>query len=199
MNNLLVCTLSMVAIMGGKESKDPNTMAVEPPAVILSIEKTPKLSAKLKAQKTIDGQLRLIYERFEPMLDRSDSLTGTDTNQSGIRDDIEAFIDALEVSESVRNALKQNARFTQENLYHDFSQKTDENIRKALDISYKFDKVLACEEFVGIDIDDIINTSNTITALTYNTKARTMAYLAYNHLLDGSVSTLLAAEEQYCE
>ena len=199
MNNWLVCTLSIMAIMGGKESKDPNAMAVEPPTVISSIEKTPELSAKLKAQKTIDGQLRLLYERFEPMLDRSDSLTGTDTNQSGIRDDIEAFIDALEVTEPVRKALKQNARFTQENLYHDFTQKTDENITKALDISYKFDKVLACEEFVGIDIDDIINTSNTITALTYNTKARTMAYLAYNHLLDGSVSTLLKAEAQYCE
>jgi len=174
-------------------------MAVEPPTVISSIEKTPELSAKLKAQKTIDDQLRLLYERFEPMIDRSDSLTGTDTNQSGIRDDIEAFIDVLEVTEPVRKALKQNARYAQENLYHDFSQKTDENIRKALDISHKHNKVLACKEFVGIDIDDNINTGKTIRALTCNTKARTMAYLAYNHLLDGSVSTSLKAEAQYCE
>ncbi len=43
------------------------------------------------------------------MLDRSDSLTGTDENNDGIRDDIEAFIDALEVTEPVRKALKQNA------------------------------------------------------------------------------------------
>ncbi|MFA0674121.1 chromosome partitioning protein ParA, partial [Vibrio sp. 10N.222.51.A6] len=117
----------------------------------------------------------------------------------GIRDDIEAFIDALEVTEPVRKALKQNARYTQENLYHDFSQKTHANIKKSLEISYKYDEVLACEEFVGIDIDDGINTSNTITSLTYNTKARTMAYLAYNHLQDGSVSTSLKAEEKYCE
>ncbi len=53
---------------------------------------------ELKAQRTIDDQLRLLYERFEPC-DRSDSLTGTDANNDGIRDDIEAFIDALEVTD----------------------------------------------------------------------------------------------------
>ncbi|MGF1837872.1 chromosome partitioning protein ParA [Vibrio atlanticus] len=199
MKNGLVCTLAVVLIAGCKESNEPNVTVVEQPSVISHIEKTPELIAELKAQPTIDDQLRLLYERFEPMLDRSDSLTGTDANNDGIRDDIEAFIDALEVTEPVRKALKQNARYTQENLYHDFSQKTHANIKKALEISYKYDEVLACEEFVGIDIDDGINTSNTITSLTYNTKARTMAYLAYNHLQDGSVSTSLKAEEKYCE
>ncbi|CAH6949581.1 Chromosome partitioning protein ParA [Vibrio chagasii] len=199
MKNGLVCTLAVMLIVGCKESNEPNAAVVEQPSVISHIEKTPELVAELKAQETIDDQLRLLYERFEPMLDRSDSLTGTDANNDGIRDDIEAFIDALEVPEPVRKALKQNAHYTQENLYHDFSQNTDANIKKALDISSQYDKVLACEEFVGIDIDDGINTSNTITSLTYNTKARTMAYLAYNHLQDGSVSTLLPAEAKYCE
>ncbi|CAH7095481.1 Chromosome partitioning protein ParA [Vibrio chagasii] len=199
MKNGLVCTLAVMLIVGCKESNEPNVTVVEQPSVISHIEKTPELIAELKALPTIDDQLRLLYERFEPMLDRSDSLTGTDANNDGIRDDIEAFIDALEVPEPVRKALKQNAHYTQENLYHDFSQKTDANIKKALDISSQYDKVLACEEFVGIDIDDGINTSNTITSLTYNTKARTMAYLAYNHLQDGSVSTLLPAEAKYCE
>ncbi|WP_135442831.1 chromosome partitioning protein ParA [Vibrio tasmaniensis] len=199
MKNGLVCTLAVMLIAGCKESNEPNVTVVEQPSVISHIEKTPELIAELKAQPTIDDQLRLLYERFESMLDRSDSLTGTDANNDGIRDDIEAFIDALEVTEPVRKALKQNARYTQENLYHDFSQKTHANIKKALEISYKYDEVLACEEFVGIDIDDGINTSNTITSLTYNTKARTMAYLAYNHLQDGSVSTSLKAEEKYCE
>ncbi|CAH6984693.1 Chromosome partitioning protein ParA [Vibrio chagasii] len=199
MKNGLVCTLAVMLIAGCKESNEPNATAVEQPSVISHIEKTPELIAELKAQPTIDDQLRLLYERFESMLDRSDSLTGVDENKDGIRDDIEAFIDALEVTEPVRKALKQNAHYTQENLYHDFSQKTDANIKKALYISDKYDKVIACKEFVGIDVDDRINTSNTITALTYNTKARTMAYLAYNHLQDGSVSTSLKAEAKYCE
>ncbi|MCG9562928.1 chromosome partitioning protein ParA [Vibrio chagasii] len=199
MKNGLVCTLAVMLIAGCKESNEPNVTVVEQPSVISHIEKTPELIAELKAQPTIDDQLRLLYERFESMLDRSDSLTGVDENKDGIRDDIEAFIDALEVTEPVRKALKQNAHYTQENLYHDFSQKTDANIKKALYISDKYDKVIACKEFVGIDVDDRINTSNTITALTYNTKARTMAYLAYNHLQDGSVSTSLKAEAKYCE
>ncbi|CAH6783631.1 Chromosome partitioning protein ParA [Vibrio chagasii] len=199
MKNGLVCTLAVMLIVGCKESNEPNAAVVEQPSVISHIEKTPELVAELKAQPTIDDQLRLLYERFEPMLDRSDSLTGVDENKDGIRDDIEAFIDALEVTEPVRKALKQNAHYTQENLYHDFSQKTDANIKKALYISDKYDKVIACKEFVGIDVDDRINTSNTITALTYNTKARTMAYLAYNHLQDGSVSSSLKAEAKYCK
>ncbi|CAH7472734.1 Chromosome partitioning protein ParA [Vibrio chagasii] len=199
MKNWLVGTLSVILIVACKESNESTENNVGQPIVISNIEKTPELIAELKAQDTIDGQLRLLYDRFELLLDRSDSLTGTDENNDGIRDDIEAFIDALEVPEPVRKALKQNAHYTQENLYHDFSQKTDANIKKALDISSQYDKVLACEEFVGIDIDDGINTSNTITSLTYNTKARTMAYLAYNHLQDGSVSTLLPAEAKYCE
>lgn len=196
MKNWLVCTLSVILTVGCNES---NESTAEQLIVISNIEKTPELVAELKAQETIDGQLRLLYDRFEPLLDRSESLTGTDANKDGIRDDIEAFIDALEVTEPVRKALKQEARQAQESLYHDWSEKTDANIRRALRIADKYNKVLACKEFVGIGIDDSISTANTIDALTYNTKARTMTYLTYNHLLDGSVSTLLQAEAQYCE
>lgn len=196
MKNWLVCTLSMIVIVGCNES---NESSDEHLVVISNIEKAPELVAELKAQETIDDQLRLLYDRFEPLLDRSESLTGTDVNNDGIRDDIEAFIDALEVTEPVRKALKQNARHAQESLYYDFSQKTDSNIDKALEIGGKHMKIIACKKFVGIDVDDGINTGRTIRALTYNTKARTMAYLAYNHLQDGAVSTLLNAEAKYCE
>jgi hypothetical protein len=163
------------------------------------IEKTPELIGLLQSQETINDQFSVLYEQFEPLLDRSDSLTGVDVNNDGIRDDIEAFIEALEVEEPVRNALKQNARYTQENLYYDFTEKTDTNIDKAMTMGAKYVKVIACKDFVGIPVRDATNTGRTIRALTYNTKARTMAYLAYNHLQNGSVSTLLSAEAQYCE
>ncbi|ARP38396.1 MULTISPECIES: chromosome partitioning protein ParA [Vibrio] len=199
MKNGLVCALAVMIIVGCKESNEPNAAVVEQPSVISHIDKTPELVAELKAQETIDDQLRLLYERFEPMLDRSDSLTGTDANNDGIRDDIEAFINALEVTEPVRKSLKQNARYSQENLYHDFSKKTKANIDKAMAMGNKYNKVIACKKFVGIPVRDRTNTGKTTRALTYNTKARTMAYLAYSHLLDGSVSTSLKAEAQYCE
>ena len=105
----------------------------------------------------------------------------------------------MEVSEPVRSVLKQNAHYSQESLLYDFSEATDSNIDKTYEISRKHKKVIACKNFVRMSARDATNTSNSITALTYNTKARTMAYLAYNHLLDGSVSTLLDAKEEYCE
>ncbi|MBE3945932.1 chromosome partitioning protein ParA [Vibrio parahaemolyticus] len=163
------------------------------------LKKTPEIAKELKAQPTIDDQFALLYRKFDYTLDRSDSLTGRDENKDGIRDDIEAFINALEVSEPVRDALKQNARYSQKNLYYDWSEKTEANIYKAMKIGFEYEKVIACKDFVGIPVDDSIDTSKTIRALTYNTKARTIAYLAYNHLQDGSVSTSLPAEEQYCE
>jgi len=166
---------------------------------VTTVIKTPELIEELKAQSTIDDQFSILYDKFEPTLDRSASLTGVDENNDGIRDDIEAFIDALEVSEPVRNVLKQDARQTQENLYYDFTENNNANVGKAIEIANKYNKVIACKDYVGFDIDDLINTSNTIVALTYNTKARTMAYLAYNHLLDGTVSVSLKAEEKHCE
>lgn len=171
----------------------------KPQPTLTQIEKTPELIQELKAQPTVDAQFGVLYKKFEPLLDRSDSLTGTDKNKNGIRDDIEAFIDALEVAEPVRSVLKQNAHYSQENLYHDWSAKTDANIEKAMVIGNKYSKVIACKKFLGMDVDDGINTGRTIRALTYNTKARTMAYLAYSHLQDGAVRTSLKAEAKYCE
>ncbi|WP_367989382.1 chromosome partitioning protein ParA [Vibrio sp. NTOU-M3] len=197
MKRILCVVALLVAMIGCKDSSSDETATV--PIPIEGIEKTPELIETLRAQPTIDDQFGVLYDQFEPMLDRSDSLTGPDTNNDGIRDDIEFFINALEVTEPVRNAIKQNARFKQESISYDFSEKTPENRRKAQRIGDKYLKIIACKEFVGISVDDIINTGKTLTALTYNTKARTLAYIAYNHLQDGSVSTLLQAEAQYCE
>lgn len=136
----------------------------------------------------------MLYDRFEHTLDRSDSLTGPDENNDGIRDDIENFINLLEVTDPVRNAIKQNARQFQINLYHDWNDDSDENVVKAWRMGDEYEKVLACKKFVGIDIDDNINTSKTLRALTYNTKARTMHFLSYNRLQDGAYSVSLPAE-----
>ncbi len=71
--------------------------------------KTPELVKELKSQPTINDQFAILYNKFDYTLDISDSLPGPDENKDGI----EAFINALEVSEPVRNALKQNARYIQ--------------------------------------------------------------------------------------
>ncbi|MEZ8143896.1 chromosome partitioning protein ParA [Enterovibrio sp. FF113] len=162
-------------------------------------ESTSSFSMELRAQPSVDDQLGLIYEHFDHTLDRTDSLTGTDANQDGIRDDIEEFLNMLEVEEPVRNALKQNARHVQDNLHYDFTEDTPENEDLAFEISKNYLKVIACEGFLGMPVRDMTNTSKTLVALTYNTKARTMAFLAYNRLLDGNYYKMLDDKEEYCE
>ncbi|HDY8011562.1 TPA: chromosome partitioning protein ParA [Vibrio vulnificus] len=196
MTMLVVASVAGCNSSGESRSTSPSPATATPS---IQIEKTDELIATLKNQKTINDQLMVIYERYEPLLDRSDSLTGPDTNQDGIRDDIEAFIDALEVAEPVRKALKQDARSAQENISYDFSDKTESSVSKATEISKKFDRALACYEFVGVEVDDIINSSRLLMSLTYNTKKRTLAFLSYNRLLNGSTSVMLAPEATYCE
>ncbi|HAS6180758.1 TPA: chromosome partitioning protein ParA, partial [Vibrio vulnificus] len=99
MTMLVVASIAGCYSSGESRSTSPSPATATPS---IQIEKTDELIATLKSQKTINDQLMVIYERYEPLLDRSDSLTGPDTNQDGIRDDIEAFIDALEVAEPVR-------------------------------------------------------------------------------------------------
>ncbi|HDY7719917.1 TPA: chromosome partitioning protein ParA [Vibrio vulnificus] len=201
MTRTLITMLVVASIAGCNSSGESRSTSPSPATATpsIQIEKTDELIATLKSQKTINDQLTVIYERYEPLLDRSDSLTGPDTNQDCIRDDIEAFIDVLEVTEPVRKALKKDARSTQENLHYDFSDNTEENEHKALEIAKEDFKVIACYEFVGVQVRDITQTSRTITALTYNTKERTLAFLAYNRLLNGSGGTLLNPEAKYCE
>ncbi|MCU8324103.1 chromosome partitioning protein ParA [Vibrio vulnificus] len=201
MTRTLMTMLVVASVAGCNSSSDSRSTSPSPASATpsIQIEKTDELIATLKSQKTINDQLMVIYERYEPLLDRSDSLTGPDTNQDGIRDDIEAFIDVLEVTEPVRNVLKQKARYSQEAISHDFESATDENERLSYKISEKYNKVLACYDYLKVSVEDSTQISRTVRALTYNTKARTLAYLAYNRLLNGTGSTLLSPEEKYCE
>ncbi|KYN84582.1 chromosome partitioning protein ParA [Vibrio cidicii] len=201
MTRTLMTMLVVASVAGCNSSGDSRSAPPSLPfaAPSIQIEKTDELIATLKSQKTINDQLMVIYESYEPLLDRSNSLTGPDTNQNGIRDDIEAFIDALEVTEPVRNVLKQKARYSQEAISHDFESVTDENEMLSYKISEKYNKVLACYDYLKVPVEDSTQVSRTVRALTYNTKARTLAYLAYNRLLNGTGSKLLSPEERYCE
>lgn len=166
----------------------------------VALELTDELITELQSQPTINDQFMVLYDNFEPLLDRSESLTGPDSNDNGIRDDIEAFIDALQVEEPIRKAIKQNAKFQQKNLYYDFDDsENNELVSLAISIALEYEKVSACQKYVGINIDDRIAIGRTITALSYNTKLRTLAYIKYNRNIDGLVSTSLRPVNKYCD
>ncbi len=58
-----------------------------------------------------------------PTLDRSSDIEGPDANKNGVRDDIEAWINTLNVTEPQRKALMQDARATQRTLLVDLTDK----------------------------------------------------------------------------
>lgn len=179
------------------EPKNAGPQTVEVGSVVLELNE--KNIADLRAQESINDQFIWLYRTFIRFLDRTDNVVGPDENKNGIRDDIEAFIDALQVEEPIRNAIKQSAHQAQENLYYDFSIESAENIKLAREIASKFEKVVACKRYVGMAMEEVIETSKTMVSLTYNSQNRTIAFLKYNRLLDGFVSTPLHPKAEYCE
>jgi hypothetical protein len=129
-------------------------------------------------------------------LDRTDSLTGIDENQNGIRDDIEKYIVENYPDEGQKKALFQFARTMQESLLVDVS---DMIAVKKVDI--RDTRALHCIflKFKSKDVSDQ-NPSiawKKIRSLTTNTKIRLKAYLAFNKALDGTASSL--PEGDTCE
>ncbi|EKO3640657.1 chromosome partitioning protein ParA [Vibrio metschnikovii] len=198
MKKIIILSL-IILLVGCNQSESTTTKELPNQSVDLVIEKDEKLVMELISQPTIDAQLQLLYKKYVHLLNRDDTLLGVDENESGIRDDIEAFIDALEVTEPIRNVIKQGARYSQKNLYHDFTDNTRDNYSIARRIAGDFDKVMSCQKYLGMDINDRLNIGKTLQALTYNTKNRTLAYLKYNRILSGSSFVLLPAEEENCE
>ena len=58
-----------------------------------------------------------------PTLDRSSDIAGPDANKNGVRDDIEAWINTLSVTEPQRKALMQKAKALQQTLLVDLNDK----------------------------------------------------------------------------
>jgi hypothetical protein len=117
-----------------------------------------------------------------PTLDRSDDIAGPDANKNGVRDDIEAWINALNVTEPQRQALMQDARSTQRTLLVDLAdkaalQRVGEGLMAATKCSGdRFEP--AREESYPL--------SNKIEAMTANTRARAARYMQYNRARSGS-------------
>ncbi|MHA2939398.1 chromosome partitioning protein ParA [Vibrio sp. RC27] len=161
------------------------------------LEMTTEIIEELAATESMSEQLDILYENFESQLDRSDTYLGTDTLNAGIRDDIGAFIDAMQVEEPVRNAIKQNARHAQAVLATDFSLEDTRDVGE--EILNDYTKVLSCFMFLEVDIANVYNFNENLKSLTYNTKSRTLRSYEFSKRLSGGVYGLYPDEEQYCE
>ncbi len=160
--------VTMLTACGGSERSTPPT----PTADI-----SPTLGAQIQALEA-SGQL--------PKLDRSTDIKGTDTDNNGIRDDIDAWIAAQPITDAQKKATQQIAKVQQAKLLVDLSDQTslqalgEKTAAAVVCMSDSF----APDRQAGRDL------GNQIEAITANTKERTKQYIAYNRARSGSVTEL---------
>jgi hypothetical protein len=157
----------------------------------LHIPRTPALSVTLALALLAAACSRAESETIEeleasgavPKLDRTDSLIGTDVDQNGVRDDIDAFITREYPLEPQRKAALQTARALQKAL---LVEEGDVNNAKATmrETARGIDCVY--EKFPVGSPKSAAQVSRELEALTTNTKARLLAHLRFSKTLDGT-------------
>ena len=121
-----------------------------------------------------------------PALDRSTSITGPDANNNGVRDDIEAYIAGLPLSDAQKRAAIQAAKALQRTLTADLQDKVA--LQKVGDGLMASTKCLG-DRFAP-DISSKSELSGKIEAMTANTKERARRYNQYNSARSGSVTSM---------
>lgn len=128
-----------------------------------------------------------------PALDRFTDIAGPDTDNNGIRDDIDAYIAALPVNDAVKKAARQVARVQQRSLL------TDPNDRPApmtlADASMASTACLSKSSREGLPLEQqgaARANGNAMTfkieAITATTQERSDRYLTYMRALGGTIT-----------
>jgi hypothetical protein len=187
---------ALVACGGGKSS--PPTAGATPantaqPLTTPTIPAAPSMKEQL-AELERTGVL--------PQLDRSTDIAWPDADRNGIRDDIDAYIAALPVTEPVKKAAQQRARVQQKSLLIDLQDRSalmalaDASMASTVcmgDVS----EVGATEQERSRAGRDGAAITFKIEAITANTPERAERYLAYMRALHGTTTTL--HRENACE
>lgn len=120
-----------------------------------------------------------------PKLDRSTNIAGPDINNNGIRDDIDAWIAALPITDSQKKAAEQAAISLQATLLVDLNNKSELNR-----VGELTNRSVTCLTQVFMpDYQRGFDLGSQIEAITANTKERTKQYIAYNRARSGSVTS----------
>jgi hypothetical protein len=119
-----------------------------------------------------------------PTLDRSDDIAGPDVNRNGVRDDIEAWINSLSVTEPQRKALMQTAKALQKTLTVDYIDK--DAVQRVGEESMAS---TVCGRLRFTPYAEFSRLGGKIEAMTANTRGRAMRYMEYNKASSGSVTT----------
>ena len=166
---LALTTFALTACGGSDKSASPGAPSTSGP--------TPTPAAQLQALEA-SGEL--------PKLDRSSSIKGPDTDNNGIRDDIDAWIAAQPITEAQKKAAQQMAKVQQAKLLVDLSNEAalqslgDQSMRAVSCIVDSFEP----EFQKGSEM------RGQLESMMANTKERAKQYIAYNRARSGSVTEL---------
>ena len=141
------------------------------------------------APLTIKEQIKALEDSGKlPKLDRSSSIAGPDINKNGIRDDIDAWIGALPITDAQKKAAEQAARVRQAELLVDLNDKAEhDRLGVMASRSIKCLRVVFMPDYQrGYDL------SSQIEAITANTKERAKQYIAFNRAVSGTVESSVA-------
>jgi len=165
---------------GGASSASSTGNSSEP-----SSGSSPGTAPAAAGSLTLAQQIEQMERKGEyPTLDRSSDIAGPDANKNGVRDDIEAWINTLSVTEPQRKALMQKARTLQNTLLVDLSDKYVVQLAgEGLMASNKCgaSRFTPYEEFSAL--------RGKIEAMTANTRERAARYMQYNKARSGSSTT----------
>lgn len=163
----LACTISACGGSGGSSGDDTESTGLQP------IESASEAISALQSL----GEL--------PKLDRGASLSGTDNDSNGVRDDIDVYISSLSVTSNKKIAIERTAGALQSVQLLDLSapdalQIVSENlIQSVICISAAFENPADAHKYL-----------KTLEGYTANTQVRTQKYIDFNAARDGSVSRL---------
>ncbi|CDN89682.1 MULTISPECIES: hypothetical protein [Hydrogenophaga] len=178
---LVILALLASACGGGKSPSASAPASTEP--------------ATRPAEPSMKDQLDALEKQgVLPELDRSTDVAGPDADGNGIRDDIDAYIAALPVSDEVKKAVRQRARVQQRSLLIDLKDRvsllalSDASMASTACMSSTILKDVPSELQYKI-LRDGHAIALKIEAITANTPERAERYMAYMGALHGTTTT----------
>jgi hypothetical protein len=185
---LTMCVgISLVACGGNDDKQAISKQQTSNSVTVLTSGVSPQTNTSSSVALTLAQKVNQLEESGTlPKLDRGNNIKGPDTNNNGIRDDIDAYIAQLTISNEEKKAALQQAKAMQEVLLVDL---TNAVAMRALDV--KLERAAQCIEIKFKDFEQGIAMGRKIEAITANTQERSMQYIKYNNALSGTVSKLL--------
>ena len=181
---LASAALALTACGGGTSSPDSAGPAPSAPSTPTNTPtSTPPAAGSETPAQIMAAVAALEANGTLPILDVSDSLGGTDANNNGVRDDVEAYISAQPDSTPQRAALQQIAKALQSILLLDTSKAPD-----VAAAATAMRRGVACV-WSAYDPSNAHDRNMRMQQLTVNTMARLVAYEKFNSAMDGTVIT----------